>query len=55
MESDQKVLEMPDCRHIYHKNCIENWLKLKGRCPMCNSNTRKAFKLERMPEQLAIY
>ncbi|MCB0369603.1 MAG: hypothetical protein KDD45_09195 [Bdellovibrionales bacterium] len=21
------------CRHIFHKECIESWLKIKDHCP----------------------
>ncbi|KAF4396805.1 hypothetical protein F8388_004773 [Cannabis sativa] len=31
---DMKVVEMP-CSHLYHKNCIVSWLKIKHLCPLC--------------------
>ena len=24
------------CNHAYHFNCIENWLKTRNVCPLCN-------------------
>jgi hypothetical protein len=28
-----------NCGHVYHKNCIDVWWKLKhDRCPNCNAN-----------------
>ena len=26
--------EMP-CKHKFHSSCIENWLRVKGLCPLC--------------------
>jgi hypothetical protein len=26
------------CGHIYHNNCIYNWLKERPTCPLCNKN-----------------
>ncbi|PON85065.1 43kDa postsynaptic protein [Trema orientale] len=30
----QKLAKMP-CSHVYHKNCIEEWLKTSHMCPLC--------------------
>jgi hypothetical protein len=32
VEKEWRELE---CRHRYHKQCIENWIKVKARCPLC--------------------
>ena len=29
-----EVREMP-CKHKFHSGCIENWLRVKGLCPLC--------------------
>ena len=26
---------MTDCGHRYHKECLDNWLKIKENCPLC--------------------
>lgn len=28
----------PSCRHEFHKNCVDPWLKLKHTCPLCKNN-----------------
>lgn len=34
MEEGTLVKEMP-CRHLYHKNCLLEWLRTKNSCPVC--------------------
>jgi hypothetical protein len=24
-----------DCNHIFHKNCIDEWLNINNKCPIC--------------------
>lgn len=33
-EIDQTLVQMP-CKHSYHPECIEPWLKTNGTCPIC--------------------
>ncbi|KAJ0538833.1 putative transcription factor C2H2 family [Helianthus annuus] len=30
-------LELTECEHRYHEECIENWLQLKQNCPICRA------------------
>ena len=30
-----EVIRKLECNHIYHIECIDNWLILKAQCPMC--------------------
>lgn len=34
-EAGEEVLVLP-CKHFYHPECIEQWLKQKKVCPQCN-------------------
>jgi len=29
---------LPECKHTFHKRCIDKWLKQKGECPICRKN-----------------
>jgi hypothetical protein len=33
-ESGESVLKLM-CRHVYHTDCVINWLKTKNNCPLC--------------------
>ncbi|KAL2893227.1 putative RING-H2 finger protein ATL21A [Bienertia sinuspersici] len=28
---------IPDCQHCFHADCIDEWLKMKGTCPVCRT------------------
>ncbi|RCV21855.1 hypothetical protein SETIT_4G171600v2 [Setaria italica] len=30
--------QLPACRHVLHKDCIERWLHIHPTCPICRSN-----------------
>lgn len=34
---DKVAKEMP-CKHIFHGECVEKWLKINGSCPVCRYN-----------------
>ena len=36
-EKDDDVVVFNVCKHVYHKECILNWLKLNKTCPICRS------------------
>eukprot|EP00347_Sterkiella_histriomuscorum_P001510 403371755 len=46
-ERNDQVKIMPECYHTYHIDCIDQWLKLKSRCPMCNKNPKLALKMDK--------
>jgi hypothetical protein len=38
------VRRMPECKHMFHQKCIDNWLKMKPTCPNCNRKTREVIR-----------
>jgi hypothetical protein len=35
IETEWRDLE---CHHRYHKKCIEDWITIRAKCPMCMKN-----------------
>lgn len=34
------MLRVMPCKHKYHKDCLDKWLKIKATCPICNLNIK---------------
>lgn len=37
IEIDNNFIKSPSCNHIFHSNCIIQWIKLQSFCPVCRS------------------
>merc|ERR1712228_581851 len=37
-KNNQMVAEMPGCVHIFHKDCVEQWLQQSPTCVMCRQD-----------------
>ncbi|KAM0914857.1 hypothetical protein ACQ4PT_011235 [Festuca glaucescens] len=35
LEHGEKCSEVPACRHLFHRDCIDTWMKSSATCPMC--------------------
>ncbi|TVU04376.1 hypothetical protein EJB05_50057, partial [Eragrostis curvula] len=33
----QLCSEVPACRHVFHRDCLDAWAKSKGTCPLCRA------------------
>jgi hypothetical protein len=39
-KSQQKVVSCPMCQSLFHRDHIFEWLKVKGKCPVCKQQLR---------------
>lgn len=38
-----KTLEVPECHHIFHSQCLLEWVRRKAVCPYCRNNISEAL------------
>jgi len=36
-DSSSEVKQLPICHHVFHTNCLTEWLLRHGNCPMCRT------------------
>lgn len=49
-ESDDLLRQMP-CRHLFHKECVDEWLKLKRTCPLCKFDIARVNRIRNWTRQ----
>ncbi|PIA57904.1 hypothetical protein AQUCO_00500074v1 [Aquilegia coerulea] len=35
---DDSARRLPRCKHLFHLNCIDEWLVIQGSCPICRED-----------------
>lgn len=46
-KSQQSVIEMPNCLHMFHQICLFEWLGRKNSCPLCRRFVRPRNRIKK--------
>jgi E3 ubiquitin-protein ligase RNF167 len=33
----EKVRTLPQCGHVFHRACVDRWLRMHSACPLCRT------------------
>ncbi|ESW11758.1 hypothetical protein PHAVU_008G057100 [Phaseolus vulgaris] len=40
-EESEMLRMMPQCRHYFHRDCVDAWLKVNATCPVCRNSLKE--------------
>jgi hypothetical protein len=46
MKGTDTVIEFSCKEHIYHKDCLKEWLKKSNNCPLCKYDLMSEYEIE---------
>ncbi|XP_072999770.1 E3 ubiquitin-protein ligase ATL41-like [Typha latifolia] len=48
LEDEEKVRQLPNCKHVFHVGCIDKWLHENSTCPVCRTDAEPAMVVEKV-------
>ncbi|KAJ7981553.1 RING-H2 finger protein [Quillaja saponaria] len=46
LEDEERARKLPNCKHIFHVDCIDKWLSSHSTCPICRTEAEPRFEPE---------
>ena len=43
-EDSHTLVMLPECKHVYHEACLDQWLRINSVCPYCRFNVKEMIK-----------
>lgn len=51
LEEQDTARELPNCKHIFHVDCVDTWLTTCSTCPVCRTEVEPRPRLEPEPRE----
>jgi len=43
-DEGENIIMLPECKHVYHDTCLDQWLKINSACPYCRFNVKDMIR-----------
>lgn len=51
LEEKDTARMLPNCKHVFHVNCVDTWLTTQSTCPVCRTEVEPSPRLEPEPRE----
>ncbi|CAH2058381.1 unnamed protein product [Thlaspi arvense] len=51
LEEQDTARELPNCKHVFHADCVDTWLATCSTCPVCRTEVQPRPRLEPEPRE----